>query len=130
MIELGCSKIWEAVFLPLITDKLHHEAFRINHAKPLDSLVGSILPKDSFSSMLLTQCLLARIEATNDVLRSLAHVTSDAALEAAHQADERRQAGRALGPLDGMPMVIKDNVDIAGTQTAAGTLTRGAIVAE
>ena len=105
--------------------------FRINHAVPLDSLVGSIpLPKDTFSSVLLTQCLLERIEATNDVLRSLAHVNSDAALEAAHRADERRQSGRALGPLDGMPMVIKDNVDIAGTQTAAGSLTRGAVVAE
>ncbi len=80
--------------------------------------------------MELTECLLTRIEATNDVLRSLAHVTSDAALEAAHRADERRQAGRALGPLDGMPMPIKDNVDIAGTQTAAGSLTHGAVVAE
>ena len=72
----------------------------------------------------LTEGLLARIEATQDTLKALATVTADRALEAAHRADDRKTRGELLGPLDGMPIVIKDNIDISGVPTAAGSLTR------
>lgn len=49
-------------------------------------------------------------------------------MEAARRSDERRNAGQTLGPLDGMPIVVKDNVDLAGVPTAAGSLTRAAVI--
>lgn len=105
--------------------------FKIIHATELDDLIGSIpTPLDTCSSVALTERLLARIQSTNDTLKAFAHVSGDAALVAADQADRRREAGRTLGPLDGMPMVIKDNVDIAGIPTAAGSLTRRSVVPE
>lgn len=43
------------------------------------------------------------------------------ALFEAEQAAHRFKAGRALGPLDGIPMAWKDLVDVAGTVTTAGS---------
>lgn len=43
-----------------------------------------------------------------------------AALEQAAAADRRRAAGAATGPLDGIPLVVKDNIDLAGLPTSSG----------
>jgi Asp-tRNA(Asn)/Glu-tRNA(Gln) amidotransferase A subunit family amidase len=45
----------------------------------------------------------------------------DDVLEAARQSDRRRARGRAKGPLDGVPFVIKDNFDSADLPTTSGT---------
>ena len=42
-------------------------------------------------------------------------------LEAAKAADDVRTAGAVLGPLHGLPLVIKDNIDVAGFATTAAT---------
>jgi len=76
------------------------------------------------SAVALTEFLLAQIDANDADLKSLAVVTPDGALAAAQRADERRSSGKTLGPLDGMPLVVKDNIDLAGVPTAAGSLTR------
>lgn len=45
----------------------------------------------------------------------------DAVLSAARDADARRRRGEALGPLHGVPLAIKDNLDCVGYATTAGT---------
>jgi len=47
--------------------------------------------------------------------------TSEALLIEAREADNRRRSGRSAGLLDGLPIVIKDNIDVAGWPTTAGT---------
>lgn len=52
-------------------------------------------------------------------LNSLTWIDEQRVLESARSVDERRRAGVKLGPLAGLPVVIKDNIDVAGTPTAA-----------
>lgn len=47
-------------------------------------------------------------------------IDADSARAAAAQSDARWRRGEALGPLDGAPVAIKNNVDVAGLPTRAG----------
>jgi amidase len=68
----------------------------------------------------LTAFYLGRIERLNPALRAVITVSQGAAAEAA-ASDARRQAGAPLGPLDGIPVLIKDNVAAAGLPATAGS---------
>jgi aspartyl-tRNA(Asn)/glutamyl-tRNA(Gln) amidotransferase subunit A len=67
----------------------------------------------------LAEALLRRLETRAD-LHAMITLTPELALAQAHAADAARARGRAL-PLDGMPLVIKDNVGIAGVPTTVGS---------
>jgi hypothetical protein len=54
-------------------------------------------------------------------LRSIIALNPDALAEA-KAADARRRAGHALGPLDGVPILIKDNIETKDPATTAGSL--------
>ena len=66
---------------------------------------------------------LARIAAREAQLHALILQTREAAEAAAQQSDARAAAGASLGALDGVPVVVKDNIDIAGLPTTAGVGT-------
>ena len=74
----------------------------------------------SLSAVEVTQAFLERIEALQPRIRALITVTPELALADARRADGARAAGDPL-PLDGMPIVIKDNVDVAGIRTSVGS---------
>ncbi|GIL40513.1 amidase [Roseiterribacter gracilis] len=71
-----------------------------------------------------TEAYLARIDSQDAKVNSYLHVTAHAALDAATASDARRAAGKALGPLDGIPIALKDNIDVAGVPTTAGIAVR------
>jgi len=52
-------------------------------------------------------------------LNALTWIDEARVLEAARAIDDKRRKGAPLGPLGGLPVIIKDNIDIAGTPTAA-----------
>jgi amidase len=75
----------------------------------------------------LTEAYLARIEAIDPELRSVVELNPDA-LEIADAMDEERRAGNARGPLHGVPVLVKDNIDTADRmRTTAGSLALGEV---
>ncbi len=67
-----------------------------------------------------TKELLRRLERAQPLLHVMITLTPELALETARDIDERRSRGDRL-PLDGMPVVVKDNVDVAGVPTTVGS---------
>ena len=73
----------------------------------------------------LTEASLAAAEALNPALSAFVIIDTDGALEAAGAADEAIAAGRDLGPLMGVPVGVKDIVDMAGLPTRCGSPAYG-----
>lgn len=77
------------------------------------------------TSEAITRAYLARIAAMDrkgPTLRAVIAVNPDAIAEA-KAADARRRAGNILGPLDGIPILIKDNIEtLDPVATTAGSL--------
>lgn len=91
------------------------------------SELGGLLRTRQLSILDLVGSGLATIEAHRD-LQAFIAVDRDGALAAAHALQARLDAGDDLGPLHGIPMAVKDNIDIAGQDTTAGSiLLRGNI---
>ena len=65
---------------------------------------------------------LARVDAVNPRVNAIADVISDEALAAAEQADRAVREGQPLGPLHGVPVTFKINVDYAGRATTNGVV--------
>jgi amidase len=65
---------------------------------------------------------LARIDAVNPAVNAVVSVQRDAALAAADAADRAVAAGAALGPLHGVPVTTKVNVDQQGLPTTNGVV--------
>lgn len=76
----------------------------------------------------ITKAYLARIEALNPQYRAVISVNQAAPSEAA-EADKRKAAGQG-GPLNGLPILIKDNIDVRGQVTTAGSLALAQNLAE
>jgi aspartyl-tRNA(Asn)/glutamyl-tRNA(Gln) amidotransferase subunit A len=66
---------------------------------------------------------LHRLEKLEPRLHAFQIIERDAALVAARMSEARWRAAAPLGPLDGVPMTIKDNVDVAGLPTRHGSTT-------
>ncbi|CAH1690102.1 Indole-3-acetamide hydrolase [Hyphomicrobiales bacterium] len=80
---------------------------------------SALLQRNGLSSVEWTEALLARIEKYDDRLCSSLTVMTEEALLQARQADEERAQGRVRGPLHGVPIGVKDVVQIAGFPTSA-----------
>ncbi len=72
---------------------------------------------------------LARLEAVNPALNAVVDVLADAALAQADTADAAVRRGDALGPLHGVPVTIKINVDMAGRPTSNGIVALRDLIA-
>lgn len=84
------------------------------------SRIAEDLASGRTSSVAVTQAYIDRINQYDGPLNGVIAVAPDALAQAA-ASDERRRQGAALGPLDGVPILLKDNIDAAGMPTTAGS---------
>lgn len=85
------------------------------------STLAAGLEAGTHSSRSLTEYYLDRIRRLDGALNAFASIDEAAALDLAEAADRRRSAGYGLGPLDGLPIAVKDLCDIEGRVTGAGS---------
>ncbi len=90
---------------------------------------AALLSAGELTASALTGIYLAAIERFNPLLNCYLHVDADGALKDAAASDQRRRAGQSRGPLDGIPMAVKDNIAVAGWPTTAGLAGRANQVA-
>src|SRR3954467_10539057 len=83
--------------------------------------LASLYSRRELSPVEVTRALLERIDAWEPRINALYRVHRDAALAQAQAAEARHRAGDALGPLDGVPLTIKENIATRGEPAPIGT---------
>lgn len=84
------------------------------------SQISADLVAGKTTSAEITQTYIMRIGALDAPLNGVIMIAPDA-LQQAAASDKRRTTGQALGPLDGVPILFKDNLDAVGMPTTAGS---------
>ena len=82
---------------------------------------AALIERREMSPLELTRACLDRIARGNEALRAFITVTADQALADAARAEKDIAADHYRGPLHGIPVSVKDLVDVAGTPTTAGS---------
>ncbi len=82
--------------------------------------LAPLIRSGAVSPVQLTEACLQRIDARPE-LNAFITVTRERALAEARWAEEEIAAGQYRGPLHGIPISVKDLVDIAGTPTTSGS---------
>ncbi|MDX1562876.1 MAG: amidase, partial [Gammaproteobacteria bacterium] len=82
---------------------------------------SSLIRSRALSPLELTRAYLERIERFNDRVNAYITVTAALALEQATRLTAELDAGRWRGPLHGIPIALKDNIDTAGIPTTAAS---------
>jgi aspartyl-tRNA(Asn)/glutamyl-tRNA(Gln) amidotransferase subunit A len=77
----------------------------------------------------LLESYLRRVDAVENKVRGWCLLDRDRALAQAQSLRQEAQAGRLRGPLHGIPVAVKDVIDVAGLPTRAGSATRADIAA-
>jgi Asp-tRNA(Asn)/Glu-tRNA(Gln) amidotransferase A subunit family amidase len=85
---------------------------------------GRRLRDGRLTSVALTRAHLERIADGNPTLRAFYTVLARRALDDARRADAELATGTDRGPLHGIPVAIKDLIDVAGAATTAGSKAR------
>src|SRR5688500_8434161 len=88
---------------------------------------SDLIRRREVSALELTEACLRRIDAYNPSLNAFVTVAREQAIETARQLDAERRGG-SRGPLHGIPVALKDNIDTAGIRTTgASTLFKDRI---
>lgn len=91
---------------------------------PDDFSIATLAPglaSGKVSSSEITEACLERIAAENSRLNAFISVFADGARADARRADAEIAAGRYRGPLHGLPVSLKDLIDLAGAPTTAAS---------
>ena len=87
--------------------------------------IGDVAPRvasGEVSPVDLVESALDRTERFDGLLNCYITILRDSALEAARTAETEIRLGRYRGPLHGIPIAIKDNIETAGVRTTGGSM--------
>ena len=84
------------------------------------SQISDDLASGKTTAVAVTKAYIDRIKRYDGKLHSVINIAPDALGQAA-ASDQRRKAGHPIGPLDGVPIILKDNIDAVGVPTTAGS---------
>ncbi|MDQ3780154.1 MAG: amidase [Chloroflexota bacterium] len=82
---------------------------------------AALIADRSVSPVELVESCLARIDRLDGQIRAFVEVLPDEAMAAAIEAEREIAAGMYRGPLHGIPIAVKDIVNLAGVPTRAGS---------
>jgi aspartyl-tRNA(Asn)/glutamyl-tRNA(Gln) amidotransferase subunit A len=82
---------------------------------------SDLVRRKTVSPVELTEACLARIERHDRAINAFITVTREQALAAARDMEGELRRGRPRGPLHGIPLALKDNIDTAGIRTTAAS---------
>jgi aspartyl-tRNA(Asn)/glutamyl-tRNA(Gln) amidotransferase subunit A len=80
---------------------------------------AELIATKQISPVDLTEAVLDRIEAVDGRTKTYVTLMAESAIGEAKAAETRARAGKLLGPLDGIPLAIKDLYDTAGVRTTS-----------
>ena len=83
--------------------------------------LSKLLADQQVTAVEVAETALAEISKTNETWNVFTTLLSERAVTAAAASDERRNKNQLIGPLDGIPIAIKDNLHVEGFATFAGT---------
>lgn len=82
---------------------------------------SELLRSKSVSPVELTQTCLSRIRKLNPSVNAFITVLDESALQTARQMEGELRQGKWRGPLHGVPIALKDNIDTAGIRTTGAS---------
>jgi amidase len=88
------------------------------------TVMAKMIRHRKISSTELVNEHIARIQEVNPLINAVVEILADSAVRDARAADAKVAAGEFCGPLHGVPISIKDSIDVQGTKCTAGTLGR------
>ena len=94
------------------------------------SALAREIAQGALSAREAVEAVLGRLDAVNPTLNAVVQRMDAEALAAADAVDAARARGTALGPLAGVPVTVKVNVDQAGFATTNGLRLQAGLVAE
>ena len=88
------------------------------------------LERGELSSVEILKALHDRADQVEDHVNGFVRQFREEALREARRADEERSRGEVRGPLHGLPLTVKENIDTQGTASTLGLRSRLAKRAE
>jgi aspartyl-tRNA(Asn)/glutamyl-tRNA(Gln) amidotransferase subunit A len=86
------------------------------------STLGNMLDADEVTPTELLEMYLDRCDRLEPVLNAFIYLDRQGAKRTAEEATTRQRAGRRLGPMDGIPVAVKDNLFVRGMPASWGSL--------
>src|SRR5436190_20975339 len=97
--------------------------------KPLHYLTiheaQKLIQHRDLSPVELTRAVLDRIQAVDDKLHAYINLMSDSALKEARAAEAEIAQGKWRGPMHGIPVAVKDQLDVEGAPARIRQHTKG-----
>ena len=83
--------------------------------------LGEALAAGKTSAVEIARSFIARAEAVDEKVHAFLHRDDEDFLAQAHASDERRSKGESLGPMDGVPVAVKDVISVKGQPLTAAS---------